>query len=84
LFTVEFTEPKTRRANVINRRTELRVIEKVEELRSEIQAHVFPRQRELFDDGEVGIDEIRTVDGNTGSVPQVAGRGATKQAELIH
>jgi hypothetical protein len=69
---------KTQRTNVINWRTELRVIEKVEELRPEIQAHVFPRQREFFDYGEVGIDEIRTVDGNTGSVAKFTQCGLRK------
>src|SRR5580658_8372830 len=39
-------------------RGKLRMVEEVEELRAEVQAHVFPRKLELFDNGEVGVDEV--------------------------
>ena len=51
---------KPRSTNIGNRHAELRVIEQVEELCPEIQAHAFPRKRKLFDNGEVGVDETRT------------------------
>src|SRR5271168_3240436 len=37
---------------------ELGVVEEVEELGSECQAHPFARQRDQFDDGKVGVDEV--------------------------
>src|SRR6266852_5381674 len=63
---------KPKGSNIVNRRTELGVVEEIEELRSEIQAHAFPRQRELFDHGEVGVDETRTRDRDAIRVPQPA------------
>src|SRR6266852_7529430 len=61
---------KPKGSNIVNRRTELGVVEEIEELRPEIQAHAFPRQRELFDHGEVGVDETRTRDRDAIRVPQ--------------
>src|SRR5580698_3538987 len=44
--------------DVVEGHAELRMVEKVEEFRPEIQTHIFPRQLELFDHGEIGIHEI--------------------------
>src|SRR5271168_5129523 len=62
--------PKTASVDVAEWLTELSVVEEVEEFRPEIQTHIFPRQLELFDHREIGIDEIWTVDGNTTGVPE--------------
>src|SRR5271154_6634297 len=67
--------PKTASVDVAEWLTELRMVEEVEEFRPEIQTHIFPRQLELFDHGEVGIDEIRTVDGNAAGVAEFTLRG---------
>ncbi len=48
------------------------MVEKVEELRAEVQAHPFPRQGELFDDGKVGVHKARPRHRNTKRVPQLA------------
>src|ERR1700722_11103059 len=55
---------KPRRVDIGHRRTELRVVKEVEELRPEIQAHAFPRQRELFDNRKISVDETATGDRN--------------------
>jgi len=65
-------------------RSELRVIKEVEELCAEVQAHPLAWQRELLDNGEVGVDEIRADDGDARRVAQFAGVAATKQVGLIH
>src|ERR1022692_836350 len=59
--------------DIANRQSEMRVVEEVEELCPEIQAHAFPGQRESLDDGEVGVNEIRTHDRDTVRIPQLSG-----------
>ncbi len=54
------------------------MVEEVEEFCPEVQAHIFPRQGELFDHGEISIDEIRTVDGNTTGVAELTRCGVRK------
>ena len=39
--------------DIANRLTELRVVKQVEKFRSEIQAHILPRQPELLDHREI-------------------------------
>ena len=51
------------------------MIKEVEELCAEVQAHPLAWQRELLDNGEVGVDEIRTDDGDARRVAQFAGGG---------
>ena len=63
---------RIQRADIVTGETELCVIEEVEELRAEIQTHLFARQRELLDDGEVGVDEIRPDDRNARRISQLA------------
>ena len=72
---MEFTEPNPRCAHIVHRHAELGVIEEVEELGAEIQAHLFARQRELFDDGEVGVDEIRADGRDAPRISQLSRRG---------
>src|SRR3984893_14670997 len=57
--------------DIANRLTELRVVKQVEKFRPEIQAHILPRQPELLDHREVGIDEVRTVDGYTAGIAKM-------------
>src|ERR1700688_3007748 len=57
--------------DIANRLTELRVVKEVEKFRSEIQAHILPRQLELLDQREVGVEEIRTVDAYTAGVAKL-------------
>src|SRR5271168_505799 len=66
---------KTASVDVAEWLTELSVVEEVEEFRPEIQTHIFPRQLELFDHGEIGVHEIRTVDGNTTGVAEFTRSG---------
>ena len=61
--------------DVVDRRTELGVIEEIEELGAEVQAHPFARQRELFDYGEVGVDEIGADGWDARGIAQLAGSG---------
>ena len=65
------------RAHIVHRRSELWVIEEVEELGAEIQTHL-SGQPDLLDDGEVGVDEIRSGGWDTPRVPQLAGGGRNK------
>ena len=65
---------KARRPDVVDRQAELCVVEQVEELRPEVQAHILPWQRELLDDGKVRVHEVWTVDGQARSIPEVADR----------
>jgi len=44
-------------AVILERHAVLCVIEEVEELSAEVQTHISARQRELLDEGEVGVDE---------------------------
>src|SRR5208282_1916579 len=64
--------------DIAERLAELSVVEKVEEFRAEVQTHIFPGQFELFDHGEISIDEIRTVDGNATGVAEFALSGVHK------
>src|ERR1700722_6379713 len=57
--------------DVVDGHAELRMVEKVEEFRPEVQSHVFPGKGELFDHGEVGVDEIGTYDRDTGRVSEL-------------
>jgi hypothetical protein len=57
-------------ATVIDGQPELSVVEEVEEFGSEVQAHVFPWQLELFDDGEVGVYKVGTVYGHAVGVAE--------------
>ena len=47
------------------------MVPEVEELRTEVQPHVFPRKLELLDDGEIGVDEVRPGNWGAGSVAQL-------------
>src|SRR5580692_9217099 len=58
-------------ADVVDGHAELRMVKKVEEFRAEVQAHVLPWQRKLFDHREVGVDEIGTHDRDTGRVSEL-------------
>src|SRR5580698_1897119 len=69
---------KTASIDVVERLTELRVVEEVEEFRPEIQTHIFPGQFELFDYGEIGVDEIWTEDGNAAGVSEFTSCGLHK------
>src|SRR5215472_10866309 len=51
------------------------MVEEVEDLGPEIQAHVFPRQRELLDDRKVRVHEVGTIYGHTIGVAKEALRG---------
>jgi len=66
---VEGTEPQS--VNVIDRRTILRVIEEVEELRAKVQAH-FAMQAKVLDDRKIGVHEIGSGDRDTGGVAEFA------------
>ncbi|MDQ1408105.1 MAG: hypothetical protein QOG55_3734, partial [Acidobacteriaceae bacterium] len=58
------------------------MVEKVEKFRAEIKSHVLPRQGELFDDGEVGVDEIRTYDRDAGRVSELTRRRRDKAGRV--
>ena len=73
---------KSRCPDIVDRQAELRVVEQVEELRPEVQAHILPRQRELLDDGEIRVHEVWTVDGHARSIPEVADR--TDEASRVN
>jgi hypothetical protein len=61
---------ESRCVDVVHRQAELGVVEQVEELGAEVQAHIFPRQRELFDHGKVRVHEVGAVDGHAGGVAE--------------
>ena len=48
------------------------MVEQVEKLRAELQPRVLPRERELLDDGKVGVDEVGPIHRYTGSISKVA------------
>src|SRR5277367_3661268 len=58
--------------DVADRFSELSVVEEVEEFGAEVQVHVFPWQPKPLDDGEIGVDEVRAINGNTARVAQLA------------
>ena len=57
------------------------MIEEVEELGAEVQAHLFARQRELLDEREVGVDEIGSDDRDARGIAELAG-GRARQSRL--
>src|SRR5436305_5539024 len=63
-------------------RRELRMIEQVENLCPEIQTHSLTWQGELFDDGKVGIDEIRSGQRGARCVAQFPWRRLRKRARI--
>src|ERR1700685_2563397 len=54
------------------RQEEMRVVEEIEELRSEIQSHALPGQREMFNQRKISVHKPRSVDGGAGSIPKFA------------
>src|SRR5215472_4324181 len=54
------------------RRRKLGVVEEVEEFRAEVQPHILPRQLELLNEREVGVDEVRADDGRAVGVAEFA------------
>lgn len=58
------------------------MIEKVEELRAEVQAHVSPWQGKLFYDGEVAVDKIRTYGRDARRIPQLTDRRRNKAGRV--
>ena len=58
------------------------MIKKVEKFRSEIQSHVLPWQRKLFDHRKVGVDEIWTYDRDTACVSELTGRWRDKAGRV--
>jgi len=54
----------------------------LKKFRAEIQSHILPRQRKLFDHGEVGVDEIRPHDRDTGRVAKLTGRRCDKAGSV--
>ena len=70
-------KPESRRAHIGHGRTELWVIEEVEELGAEIQTHL-SGQPDLLDDREVRVDEIGSNGRDTPRIPQLAGEGRNK------
>src|SRR4029077_189639 len=70
--------PKPQCADIIDRQTELRMIEQVEKLRSEIQTNVLPRKGELLEDGEIGVNEPGSSDRHARRVAQFALRRRNK------
>src|SRR5512135_554196 len=60
---------------------ELRMIEDIEELRSEVQVHPFA-EREMLDKGQVGIYESRSGDRRAGRISQFARRRRHERAGI--
>src|SRR5579862_2992247 len=58
------------------------MVEQIEKFRPEIQAHILPRQSELLDDGEVCVDEVRTVNGYTAGVAKLTARRLDKAGRV--
>jgi hypothetical protein len=59
---------ETSLVDVVDGHAVLRVVEEIEELSAEVQTHVLSRKSELLDQREVGVEEVRTNDGNTPGV----------------
>src|SRR5271165_4470395 len=68
--------------DVADRLPKLGMIKEVEEFRAEVQPHIFPGELELFDHGEIGVDEVRTVHGNAASVPQLTVRRGNETSRV--
>src|SRR5690348_13970023 len=83
-------DPKRRRSvNVLlsaaarTSHIELRMVEEVEEFRSELEVHAFPeRKREVLDDREVGVHESRSVERSAGSCAEFSRRRLLKRAGI--
>src|SRR5579864_7155964 len=74
--------PEGRSGKILDRHPELGVVKEIEKFRAEIQSHVFPWQRELFDDREVRVHEIRTEDRNSVRVAEFTRRGLRKAGHV--
>lgn len=72
---------ESKSAHIVYRQTELGVIEEVEELSAEIQTHL-SRQRELFDNGKVCVDEIRSDSWDARRISQLADGGRNKAGRV--
>ena len=59
-------------------RSELRMVEEVEELGTEVQTHVLPWELELLDDGEVCVYKIRSCDWCARGITKLAVRRLSK------
>jgi hypothetical protein len=73
---------EARGTDVVDRHAELGVVKKVEKFCPEIQSHVLPRQRKLFDHGEVGVDEIWTYNRDTRRVSELTRRWRDEAARV--
>src|SRR6201981_4140625 len=73
---------KARCVDVADWRAELRVVEWVEELRSEVQTHIFPGQRELFDHGKIRVHKTGPVNGQWRRVSKRAWRRGSERARV--
>ena len=58
------------------------MVEKVEELRAEIQPHVLPGQSKLFDDGKVGVHKSRACHRDARRVTQLSGSRRNKARRI--
>ena len=62
-----------RRVSITPGQSELRVIEQIEELSPEIQIRTLAEcQRDAFDDREIRIDKVGSVDGSAGGISQLS------------